>query len=199
MVWLSWTVATVSVSATSGLYDAAPVIQYSNSTGGTGLRLAVILSARPNASFTTTNGLLLTGMASAAQAVEIVQLWGVIPSGGGSTRLTADGNAAGATNSIPIKNGHSIAGQLLVTMKNASNSQTAYWRLDMVVTNASGTVTVVSPGAGTIAPTVSVAAMSTATLTVSADNTYGCPDIMATSPNTVSIANVSAVFTALPL
>jgi hypothetical protein len=112
-----------------------------------------------------------------------------------ATRMTSDGAAAGTANSVPIRSNHVIAGTLTVAARNVANGDGAYWSIPVLFKNSAGTVSVTSPGTAGIAPTVSDASLSTASIAIAADNTNKGLSVTITPPGSVTV-NASGVFLA---
>ena len=112
-----------------------------------------------------------------------------------ATRLTSDGNAAGAQNSVPIRNNHVIAGNLTVTARNVATGDGALWTIPVQFKNSANTVSVTNPGTSAISPTSSDSSLSTATITIVADNTNKALSITLTPPGSTTVS-ASAVFLA---
>jgi len=112
-----------------------------------------------------------------------------------ATRLTSDGNAAGAQNSVPIRNNHVIAGNLTVTARNVATGDGALWTIPVQFKNSANTVSVTNPGTSAITPTSSDSSLSTATITIVADNTNKALSITLTPPGSTTVS-ASAVFLA---
>ena len=106
-------------------------------------------------------------------------------------RLTANGAAAGATNTFNLAANSAISGTMTVTAKNAANSDIASWVVPVAFTQGAtastfalatgATVTAASP----ILTTGST--MATASLTVAADTTNGGLSVTVTPPAAVTI------------
>jgi hypothetical protein len=112
-----------------------------------------------------------------------------------ATRMTSDGNAAGAANSVPIRSNHVIAGTLTVAARNVSNGDGAQWSVPVLFKNSAGTVTVTNPGTAAISPTAADSTLTTATIAIAADNTNKGLSITITPPTSVTV-NASAVLLA---
>jgi hypothetical protein len=112
-----------------------------------------------------------------------------------ATRMTSDGGAAGAANSVPIRSNHVIAGTLTVAARNVTNGDGASWSIPVLFKNSAGTVSVTSPGTAGIAPTVADASLTTASIAIAADNTNKGLSVTITPPTSVTV-NASAVFLA---
>ena len=125
--------------------------------------------------------------------------WGVttlfVSSVTAAARMTSDGNAAGAANSLPIRANHVIAGTLSVSARNVSTGDGAYWTIPVLFKNSAGTVSVTSPSATGIAPTVADASLSTASIAIAADNTNKGLSVTITPPGGVTLS-ASAAFLA---
>lgn len=91
------------------------------------------------------------------------------------TRLSADGAAHGAANSLNASNSQALAGVLTVTAKGAGGTAAATWRLNVSAVRGSGAgTTAVYEGAGTaLAPTASNGTGSVWRLDIAADTTNG--------------------------
>jgi len=91
------------------------------------------------------------------------------------TRLTADGAAAGASNTINLPDFGAYAGVLTVRAKAQGSTASATWRINLSAVRGSGVGTlVVDEGAGaSIAPAASNGTGSAWRLTVAADTTNG--------------------------
>ena len=112
-----------------------------------------------------------------------------------AARMTSDGNAAGAANSLPIRSNHVIAGTLTVAARNVSTGDGAYWSIPVLFKNSAGTVSVTSPGTAAIAPSAADSSLSTASIAIAADNTNKGLSVTITPPSSVTV-NASAVFLA---
>jgi len=134
-----------------------------------------------------------------SNASTIGNQWGVttlyVSSVTAATRMTSDGNAAGTANSVPIRSNHVIAGTLTVTARNVSTGDGAIWSIPVLFKNSAGTVSVTNPGTSAIAPTASDSSLSTATVTIAADNTNKALSITLTPPTSTTVS-ASAVFLA---
>lgn len=114
---------------------------------------------------------------------------------GAATRLTADGQAAGAANSVPLASNKGLGGILKVTARNTANGDVALWVVNVLMKNSAGTVSVSAPGGGAIAPTVADSSLATATLTLAADNSNKGLSMTLTPPAGIT-ARASAAFVA---
>ena len=112
-----------------------------------------------------------------------------------AARMTSDGGAAGAANTLPIRSNHVIAGTLTVTARNVVNGDGASWSIPVLFKNSAGTVSVTSPGSTGIVPTVADATLTTATITIAADNVNKGLSVTITPPVSVTL-NASAVLLA---
>ena len=119
-----------------------------------------------------------------------------VTSASAAARMTANGGgAAGATNSLPIRTNHVIGGTLSVTARNVSNGDGATWTIPVLYKNSAGTVTVSNPGTAAIAPSAADASLSSASITIAADNTNKSLSVTITPPASVTI-NATASFLA---
>ena len=149
----------------SGANSSAPGGANANDRGRTGM---LLWSSNPAA-------------ISGAQQIA-TQVLGGSSSGTTPVRLTADGNPAGAANTVNIPSNTAYAVRILVVGRHVNAQDVAVWRLDPVaISCGSGASTVTVGGGGTgIAPTVSIGAAAGWSISVTADTTNGGVNITAT-------------------
>ena len=112
-----------------------------------------------------------------------------------ASRMTADGNPAGPANSLPIRANRVIAGTLSVAARCVTTGDAASWNIPVLFKNSAGTVSVTSPGAAGIAPTVSDASLATASIAIAADNANKGLSVTISPPASMTLS-ASAVFLA---
>jgi hypothetical protein len=112
-----------------------------------------------------------------------------------ATRMTADGGAANAANSLPIRTDHAIGGTLTVTARNILNGDGAVWSVPILYRNSAGMVSVTSPGTAAIAPTAADSSLGTAAISVAADTANKGLAVTITPPSGVTL-NASGIFIA---
>lgn len=163
----------------------AITIGYGNTAAGQG---SVVLGQ--NASDNGTMGSLVFSAGYLGQSAGF-QI-GAASGTGTPVRLTADGNAAGTANVMNLPANQALGGLLTVTARNVANGDVALWTVTTLYKNSAGALSVLSPGTAAIGPAVADATLTSATLTVTADNTDSGLNVTVTPPAGVTV-HASAV------
>ncbi len=194
---------TANTQVASGAYAAIAGGKGNTASGSYSLAAGQNTSATGQGSVAlgqySTDGGAYGKLVFSANASTVGNQWGVstlyVSSVTTATRMTADGAAAGAANSLPIRTNHVIAGTLTVSARNVTTGDGAYWSIPVLFKNSAGTVSVSSPGTTGIAPAVADSTLATASIAIAADNTNKGLSVTITPPASVTI-NASAAFLA---